>query len=67
MEKSVKNKELIKLVGYCRVSTSNQKEEGTIEIQEKSLKQYANKNNYELIKIFKDEGISGSNELFMII
>jgi len=63
MEKSVKNKELIKLVGYCRVSTSNQKEEGTIEIQEKSLKQYANKNNYELIEIFKDEGISGSNEL----
>jgi len=63
MGKSVKNKESIKLVGYCRVSTNNQKEEGTIEIQEKSLKQYANKNNYELIKIFKDEGISGSNEL----
>ena len=32
MGKSVKNRELIKLVGYCRVSTNNQKEEGTIEI-----------------------------------
>jgi len=31
-------KKSIKLVGYCRVSTNNQKEEGTIEIQEKSLK-----------------------------
>jgi DNA invertase Pin-like site-specific DNA recombinase len=28
-------KELIKLVGYCRVSTDRQKEEGTIEIQER--------------------------------
>lgn len=61
MEKSIKNKEL-KLVGYCRVSTDNQKEEGTIEIQEKSLKKYANKNNYDLIKIFKDNGVSGSLE-----
>jgi len=56
-------KELIKLVGYCRVSTDSQKEEGTIEIQEKDLKLYADKNNFELIKIFKDEGISGSSEL----
>ena len=56
-------KELIKLVGYCRVSTDSQKEEGTIEIQEKDLKLYADKNNFELIRIFKDEGISGSSEL----
>ena len=41
-----------KLVGYCRVSTDNQKEEGTIEIQEKSLKGYVEKNNYELVKAF---------------
>jgi len=63
MNKSDKNKELIRLVGYCRVSTDNQKEEGTIEIQVKALKQYGNKNNFELIKIFKDEGVSGSSEL----
>jgi len=63
MNKSDKNKELIRLVGYCRVSTENQKEEGTIEIQEKALKQYGNKNNFELVKIFKDEGVSGSREL----
>lgn len=63
MEKSIKNKEPKKLVGYCRVSTDNQKEEGTIEIQEKALKQYANKNNFELLEIFKDEAVSGSSEL----
>jgi len=63
MKKPIKNKELTKLVGYCRVSTDNQKEEGTIEIQEKALKQYTEKNNFELIKIFKDEGVSGSSEL----
>ena len=56
-------KELIRLVGYCRVSTENQKEEGTIEIQEKALKRYVKEKDFELIKIFKDEGISGSSEL----
>jgi len=63
MNKSDKNKKLNRLVGYCRVSTENQKEEGTIEIQEKALKQYANENNFELMRILKDEGISGSSEL----
>jgi site-specific DNA recombinase len=53
----------IKVVGYCRVSTENQKEEGTIEIQEKALREYVKKNNIELLQIFKDEGISGSSEL----
>jgi len=56
-------KELIRLVGYCRVSTDSQKEEGTIEIQEKALSSYIQKSGYELIRIFKDEGISGSSEL----
>jgi len=56
-------KKLKKLVGYCRVSTDNQKEEGTIEIQEKSLKGYVEKNGYELVKVFKDNGISGGSDL----
>ena len=56
-------KELIRLVGYARVSTDRQKEEGTIEIQEKALKEYVDKSDYELVRIFKDEAISGSSEL----
>jgi len=63
MKKLINNKEPIKLIGYCRVSTDRQKEEGTIEIQEKALKEYVNKSDYELVRIFKDEAISGSSEL----
>jgi len=52
----------MKVIGYTRVSTDNQKEEGTIEIQQKALSKYADSKGYELTKIFSDEGISGSLE-----
>lgn len=52
----------IKVVGYCRVSTENQKEEGTIDIQRKSLSEYCLLNNYELIETFEDNGVSGGLE-----
>lgn len=52
-----------KIVGYARVSTDNQKEDGTISIQREALQQYATENDYELIKIFEDEGISGGYEV----
>ena len=52
----------LKLVGYCRVSTDNQKDEGTIELQENALKEFAEANGFELVRIFKDEGISGGLE-----
>lgn len=52
-----------KVVGYCRVSTDNQKDEGTIEIQVKALWEYANIDSYEIIEIFTDEGISGGKDL----
>ena len=51
-----------KIVGYCRVSTENQKEEGTIEIQEHALIEYAKANDYELVTVFRDEGVSGGLE-----
>ena len=54
---------LKKVVGYCRVSTNNQKEEGTIKLQEKIIKKYTEKNNCELVKTFKDNGVSGGSEL----
>ena len=52
----------MKLIGYCRVSTDNQKEEGTIEIQKEALREYARENGFELVKIFCDEGVSGGLE-----
>jgi len=54
--------EKIKIVGYCRVSTDNQKEEGTIDIQRQALREYAEQNGYELVRIFEDEGVSGGVE-----
>lgn len=51
-----------KIVGYCRVSTDNQKDEGTIDIQRQALREYAEAKGYELVKIFKDEGVSGGLE-----
>ena len=51
-----------KIIGYCRVSTDNQKEEGTIDLQRQALKEYADAKGYELFKIFEDEGVSGGLE-----
>ena len=50
------------VIGYCRVSTSNQREEGTIEIQQNALREYAKSKGYVLNKIFSDDGISGGLE-----
>jgi site-specific DNA recombinase len=57
------NNSKLRLIGYVRVSTDNQKEEGTIELQINALEEYCLKNNYELVSIFKDDGVSGSKEL----
>jgi site-specific DNA recombinase len=55
-------KTTLRLIGYCRVSTGNQKEEGTIEIQQQALKEYAEGNGHELVAVFCDGGISGGLE-----
>lgn len=60
MEKDKK----LKLIGYCRVSTENQKEEGTIDLQVKDIKRFADNNNYELVETFCDNGVSGSLEWY---
>jgi len=52
-----------RLVGYCRVSTDNQKEEGTIELQERALQEYAEANGVDLVRVFTDEAVSGSKDL----
>jgi len=48
-----------KIIGYLRVSTENQKDEGTIELQRNALKEYAKQNGYDLVDTFEDEGVSG--------
>lgn len=53
----------MKAVGYCRVSTENQAHEGTIELQEREIQEFCREKGFELIRIFKDEGIPGTKNL----
>jgi site-specific DNA recombinase len=55
-------KQVLNLVGYCRVSTDNQKEEGTILIQERALEEFCKANAHQLVAVYKDEGVSGTVE-----
>jgi site-specific DNA recombinase len=49
----------MRLVGYCRVSTDNQREEGTIVLQERALEEFCRQHGHELIAVYRDEGVSG--------
>ena len=52
----------MKVVGYLRVSTDRQAEEGLgLEVQEDTLRSWARSNGHQLVKVLRDEGISGSN------
>ena len=49
-----------KAVIYCRVSSERQVNEGHgLESQEHRCRQYAHDRNYEVLKVFRDEGVSG--------
>ena len=50
----------IKLIAtYSRVSTSNQEEQQTIQIQLNTLQEFAKKNNYTIVENYVDDGWSG--------
>ncbi len=53
----------LRFFGYCRVSTDNQRDEGTIALQETALDEYCREQGYELVRVFRDEGVSGAKEL----
>ena len=55
-------KKVLKVCGYCRVSTDEQKNFGfSISAQEDKIKNYCKENNYILTNIYIDEGFSASN------
>jgi site-specific DNA recombinase len=47
-------------IGYIRVSSAQQAQEGvSLEAQQAKIEQWCLANGYELVNVFKDEGISG--------
>ncbi|MFA5272338.1 MAG: recombinase family protein [Candidatus Omnitrophota bacterium] len=56
----METQKITKLIAvYARVSTARQEEEGTIQTQLSAIKDYADKSEFTIVKIYKDEGWSG--------
>jgi DNA invertase Pin-like site-specific DNA recombinase len=54
----------VKVIGYVRVSTASQVEDGLgLDIQKAALRAWCKANGHRLIKVLSDEGISGAKEL----
>jgi DNA invertase Pin-like site-specific DNA recombinase len=52
----------MRLIGYIRVSTDRQAEEGLgLEVQQDALRSWARSNGHRVVKVLRDDGISGSN------
>ena len=50
----------MKAVAYCRVSTNKDEQLDSLEAQQRFFAEYAVKNHFELVKIYADEGKSGT-------
>ncbi len=54
----------MKIVGYVRVSTAVQAEDGLgLDVQKAAIKSWCKANGHRLIKVLSDQGISGAKEL----
>ena len=49
----------MKIAAYCRVSTGSDEQLSSLENQRTFFEEYAKKQNYDLVKIYADRGISG--------
>lgn len=55
------DRDTVKVVGYVRVSTENQVKYGySLGEQKEEIKKFCNIQNYNLLEIFSDEGVSGA-------
>lgn len=50
---------MLKVVAYCRVSTEKEQQLDSLDKQKEFFQEFARQNNYELINIYADEGITG--------
>src|ERR1039457_3247549 len=54
----------MKVIGYVRVSTGKQAEEGLgLEVQEQAIRSWAKSHRHKIVAVIADEGISGAKEL----
>lgn len=53
----------MRLIGYIRVSTDKQADEGLgLAVQEKAIRQWAKANGHRLVGVCRDEGVSGTKD-----
>ena len=50
---------MVRIVAYCRVSTEKEQQLDSLEQQKIFFQEFAKQNNYELVNIYADEGITG--------
>lgn len=51
----------MKIAAYCRVSTEKDEQLDSLEHQKEFFNEYAKKNGHELVRLYADEGISGTS------
>lgn len=51
----------MKIAAYCRVSTEKDEQIDSLEHQKEFFEEYASKNSHELVRLYADEGISGTS------
>jgi len=53
----------MKAVGYVRVSTEEQARYGiSLEVQEERIREFCQRRGWELVAVFRDEGVSGAKD-----
>ena len=50
----------IRVAAYCRVSTEKEDQLSSLDMQKQFFEDYAIRNNYDLVELYTDEGISGT-------
>ena len=50
----------MKIAAYCRVSTDKEDQLNSLQVQKNFFTEYAKKNGHDLIRLYADEGISGT-------
>ena len=51
----------MKIAAYCRVSTDTNEQLDSLEHQKDFFTEFASKNGHELVRLYADEGITGTS------